>query len=122
MGNWKVKWIEFLIHWKGTPKSEALSEGVGEGGGGCCLSASQIEPISTRVSYGQHLSSLSLESSCGATHGHNDIGVVGTWMGCLRLKSHVVIGKSTISTIRTLMRKHGELMHHMNKTLIAWDF
>ncbi|KAL6319162.1 hypothetical protein AAG906_011248 [Vitis piasezkii] len=99
-----------------------------------------------------------LESSCGATHGHNDIGVVGTWMGCLRLKSHVVIGKSTISTIRTLMcehimhkcnnmshvqvdlsrhilasgrlkqgvascrRKHGELMHHMNKTLIAWDF
>ena len=79
-------------------------------------------------------------------------------MGCLRLKSHAVIGKSTISTIRTLMcehimhkcnnmshvqvdlsrhilasgglkqgvasyrRKHGELMHHMNKTLIAWDF
>ncbi|RVW74830.1 hypothetical protein CK203_053823 [Vitis vinifera] len=115
MGNWKVKWIKFLIHWKGTPKSEALSEGVGEGEGGCCLSASQIEPISTRVSYGQHLSSLS--------DLHNNIGVVGTWMGCLRLKSHALIGKEHDLDNKDLdVRKHGELMHHMNKTLIAWDF
>ena len=23
MGNWKNKWIKYLIHWKGTPVSEA---------------------------------------------------------------------------------------------------
>ena len=26
MGNWKNKWIEYLIHWKGTPVSEASWE------------------------------------------------------------------------------------------------
>ena len=26
MGNWKNKWIEYLIHWKGTPLSEASWE------------------------------------------------------------------------------------------------
>ena len=26
MGNWKNKWTEYLIHWKGTPVSEASWE------------------------------------------------------------------------------------------------